>query len=64
MNYLKYTAYVYIIFAIYFVYDGISKFNIPEANPWLSFGIAGLAVFMFFFRTKYSKKFAERSKKS
>jgi hypothetical protein len=64
MNYLKYTSYIYLVFAVYFIYDGISKFNDPTATPWLSLMIAGLAVFMFFFRRKFSKKFEDRNKKS
>jgi hypothetical protein len=57
MNYLKYTQYVYLIFGAYFVYDGFSKMNAGDDTPWLSFIIAGLAFFMFFFRRKFAKKF-------
>jgi hypothetical protein len=31
--------------------------NADNDTPWLSFIIAGLAVFMFFFRRKFAKKF-------
>ena len=65
MNYLKYTQYVYLIFGAYFIYDGFTKVNEPAlGNPWLSFMIAGLAVFMFFFRRKFAKKFEDRNKNS
>ena len=57
MNYLKYTQYVYLLFSFYFVYDGFTKLNTDNDTPWLSFIIAGLAVFMFFFRRKFAKKF-------
>jgi hypothetical protein len=50
MGYLKYTPYIYLIFALYFIYEAIVKWNDPEANAWLSVMIAGLANFMFFFR--------------
>jgi hypothetical protein len=60
MNYLKYTQYVYILIAAAFIYDGITKLN---ENPWLSFLIAGVSVFMFFFRRKFSKKFDDHYKK-
>ncbi len=63
MNYLKYTQYVYLIFAAFFIYDGITKMNDPNQTPWLSFIIAGLAVFMFFFRRKFAKKFENRDEK-
>ncbi len=65
MNYLKYTQYVYLVFGAYFIYDGFKKWNDPTlGTPWLSFMIAGLAVFMFFFRRKFAKKFEDRNKKS
>lgn len=56
MNYLKYTQYVYLIFAGFFIYDGVTKIH-SEGGPWLSFFIAALAIFMFFFRRKFAKKF-------
>ncbi|MEZ0128628.1 hypothetical protein AB9T88_02005 [Flavobacterium sp. LBUM151] len=37
MNYLKYTQYVYILIAVAFIYDGITKLNDPATSPWLSF---------------------------
>lgn len=61
MNYLKFTQYVYLIFAAYFVYDGISKWG-QEDKPWLSFIIAALALFMFFFRRRFAKKFEDHNK--
>ena len=63
MNYLKYTQYVYILFAVFFIYDGITKLNEGNDNSTLSFIIAGLAIFMFFFRRKFAKKFDDRNKK-
>jgi hypothetical protein len=63
MGYLKYTQYVYIIFAIFFIYDGVTKLNEGnEAYP-MSFIIAGMAIFMFFFRKKFINKFDNRNKK-
>ncbi|MFV5691096.1 hypothetical protein ACM55K_03630 [Flavobacterium sp. LT1R49] len=64
MSYLKYTPYIYLIFGAYFIYDGVTKLNAADSTPWLSFIIAGLAIFMFFFRLKFAKKFEDRNKKS
>ena len=47
MKYLKFTSYAYIIIALICIYDGITKWNDETAKPWLSFGIAAMAVFMF-----------------
>ncbi len=60
MNYLKFTPYLYLAAAAFFLYDGFAQMNNGEANYWLSFLIAGLSIFMFFFRRKYAKKFADR----
>ncbi|WP_396212040.1 hypothetical protein [Flavobacterium sp.] len=61
MNYLKYTQYAYLLFGIYFIYDGIMKYTTNESYA-LSLLIAGLAIFMFFFRRKFAKKFEDRNK--
>ena len=61
MNYLKYTQYAYLLFGIYFIYDGIMKYPSNE-NYIISLLIAGLAIFMFIFRKKNVKKFEERNK--
>ena len=62
MTYLKYIQYVYILFAAFFLYDGITKMQNNE-SPWLSFLLVAMAVFMFFFRRKFNKKFEDRNKK-
>ena len=61
MNYLKYTQYVYLLFCGFFIYDGFSKLN-SEQSPWISFMIAAVALFMFFFRRKFAKKFENENK--
>ncbi|WP_163409002.1 hypothetical protein [Flavobacterium ajazii] len=63
MGYLKYTQYAYLIIAVLFIYDAITKINAGNDTPWLSFLIAGMGVFMFFFRRKFAKKFEDRNKK-
>ncbi|WP_428230354.1 hypothetical protein [Flavobacterium sp.] len=62
MGILKYTQYLYLLIAAAFIFDGFTKLNSSE-NPWLSFIIAGVSVFMFFFRRKYAKKFDDHYKK-
>ena len=61
MNYLKYTQYVYLVFSAFFIYDGFMKLN-SGAAPWLSFLIAAVALFMFFFRRKFARKFESENK--
>lgn len=63
MKYLKFTPYIYLIFAAYFIYDGITKSIANDPNQWMSYLISGLAVFMFFFRMRFAKKFEDQNKK-
>jgi hypothetical protein len=61
MKYLKFTSYAYLAVALFSLYDGIMKWDDQAQGPWLSFGIAAVCVFMFFFRAKYSKRFEDRN---
>ncbi|SDB65987.1 hypothetical protein SAMN03097699_3175 [Flavobacteriaceae bacterium MAR_2010_188] len=59
MKLLQFFQYAYLIFAVLFIYDGIANFN--EGNrAWISFALAALAIFMFFFRKRYREKFEAR----
>lgn len=58
---LKYVHYVYLIMALLFVYDGITKYQNNE-NPILLFLFAAVALFMFFFRRHFSKKIQDNNK--
>lgn len=60
MNYLKYTAYVYLAAAAFFIVHGIKEYNAGTPGSWLSFFLAAMAVFMFFFRQRFSRKMANR----
>ena len=41
-----------------FLIDGFEKMD--KKSPWLSFGIAAVAILMFFFRKKFTKRFEDR----
>jgi hypothetical protein len=57
MSILKYTQYVYLIAALFFIYDGVIKLNSGTDLPYISFILAIAAIGMFFFRRKFAKKF-------
>ncbi|GAA4814506.1 hypothetical protein [Litoribaculum gwangyangense] len=61
MKYDKIFQYAYLVFAVLFLYDGISKWNDGTNGAYISLGLAALAVFMFFFRRKFSNKFEDRN---
>lgn len=62
MKYLKLTQYVYLVAAVLFAYKSIEIWNTDTQQAYLYIGITAVAVFMFFFRRKYAKKFEDRNK--
>lgn len=61
MGYLKFISYVYLVAAVYFIYDGIMRLQSGE-NAFLVFLLAGIAIFMFFFRMNFFKKYSGRNR--
>lgn len=56
MKLLKFLQYAYLIFAALFLYDAIAN------KSYISLLFAALAIFMFFFRKKFRKRFEDRGK--
>jgi hypothetical protein len=61
MSYLKIVSYIYLAVAAFFIVDGILKIQKGE-DCVISFLFAGLAVFMFFFRLRFAKKYSNNRK--
>ncbi len=55
MKIFKLFQYAYLVFAILFLYDAFASWGDSRAYASLLLGVA--AVFMFFFRKKFNKKF-------
>lgn len=64
MNYLKYTQYVYLVAALFFVFKAIEIWDEDNDQQILFIGIAVLSICMFLFRRKFAKKFEDRNNKS
>ena len=62
MGYFKLIPYLFLIFAALFLIDAIVRLNDGE-NPVISFVFTAVAIFMFFFRRRYYKKFNDSDKK-
>ncbi|TXD83500.1 hypothetical protein ESY86_09255 [Subsaximicrobium wynnwilliamsii] len=60
MKLLNFFQYVYLIFAILFIVDGFYSLGSDGSRAIISFIFAGLAIFMFFFRRRFKKKFENR----
>ncbi len=64
MKYYKYFYWAYLILGALFAYDGYEKImEHKEGNGYISFALAALAVFMFFFRRRFVQKMEGRMNK-
>ena len=61
MNYLNYTKYIYLAVALVMFVDSAFKFNDGTDSFWLSLLLGFAALFTFFFRSKFAKKFDNRN---
>jgi hypothetical protein len=74
MKAVKLFQYAYLAFAVLFIYDAYSNYAIEtidaagvitETPNWsrvyISLGFAALAIFMYFFRKKFNKKFEDKN---
>ncbi|NQX86454.1 MAG: hypothetical protein HRT67_11225 [Flavobacteriaceae bacterium] len=62
MKFLKFFQYAYLAFVVLFVCDSIVHWNADGNRVYMSLAFAGLALFMFFFKRKYTKRFHDRGK--
>jgi hypothetical protein len=63
MKYIKFTQYLYLAATLFFIFDAYKNWD-AETKPWFSIFLAAMALFMFFFRRRYAKRFEERNDKS
>ncbi|RKE98386.1 hypothetical protein [Ichthyenterobacterium magnum] len=62
MKLLQFFQYAYLFFAVLFIYDGITALGDGTNRAYVSFLLAALAIFMFFFRKRFRKKIEDRNK--
>ncbi|MGC6432253.1 MAG: hypothetical protein ACON5F_14505 [Jejuia sp.] len=62
MRYAKFFQYVYLVFGGLFLYDAISKYTTNGEIAYPSILLGATAIFMFFFRRNFSKKFDNKDK--
>lgn len=58
----KFFQYAYLIFAVLFLYDAINKYINQGDIAYTSLLLAALAIFMYFFRQKFRKKYENKDK--
>lgn len=62
MKLLKVLQYAYLFFFALFIYDAISNWDIDRSRSYMSLFFAALAMFMYFFRQKFRKRFEDKGK--
>lgn len=62
MKILNFFQYVYLIFAVMFIYKAISIWSEDSGSAYLMLFFAGMAIFMFFFRKRFRKKIEDSNK--
>lgn len=62
MQLLKLFQYAYLIIAVLFIYEAVTKWNTDRNRAYMGLLFAALAIFMFFFRKRFRKKFEDRNK--
>ncbi|GAA3619948.1 hypothetical protein [Flavivirga jejuensis] len=62
MKYSKIFQYAYLVFAALFIYDAVVKYITTNEIVYPSILLGALAIFMFFFRNRFSKKFESKDK--
>ncbi|TLG99019.1 hypothetical protein BZARG_03450 [Bizionia argentinensis JUB59] len=63
MKIFKFFQYAYLVFAVLFIYVAGQKYMETEIIDYMSLLLAATAVFMFFFRKKFNKRFDDRDRK-
>jgi hypothetical protein len=62
MKVLQFFQYIYLFFAVLFIYDAVTNIGVDTNRVIISLIFAALAIFMFFFRKKFRKKFENKNK--
>lgn len=63
MKIFKFFQYAYLFFAALFMYVAVQKYMESEVIDYISLLLAATAVFMFFFRKRFNKRFEDRDRK-
>ncbi len=61
MKLIKIFKYAYIIFAVLFLWDAITNWSVDRSRSYMSLLFVALAIFMFFFRKRFGKKFEDHN---
>lgn len=61
-KFYKFIELGYLIIAVVFLYEGITRFNTEREKAYIFLIFAGLAIFTYFFKKRFRKRFEQRRK--
>ncbi len=62
VKYYKFFEYAYLVIAIIFIVEAFLNWKINSQKSYIYLAFAVLAIFMYFFRKKFRKKFEDSEK--
>lgn len=62
VKYFKFFEIAYLVIAIVFVVETVLNWSINRQKAYIYLAFSGLAIFMYFFRRKYRKKYENQER--
>jgi len=62
VKYFKFFEFAYLVIAIIFIVETVLNWNLNRQKSYIYLAFSLLAVFMYFFRKKYRKKYENQQK--
>lgn len=59
MKIYKITAFIYLLFGVFFIYDAYVAYSNSEPY-WIKLALAAMAIFMFFFRLRNANRLPQK----
>ncbi len=61
-KFFRYFEYAYLFFAAFFIFEAIKIWNTERNRAYLFLFFVCIAIFMFFFKRRFRRKFEDRNK--
>jgi positive regulator of sigma E activity len=62
VKYFKFFEFAYLVIAIIFIVETVLNWNLNRQKSYIYLAFSVLAIFMYFFRKKYRKKYENQQK--
>lgn len=61
-KFYKYFEIFYLVIAAFFIFEAIRIWSVERNRSYLFLGMAAVAVFMYFFKRRFRKRFEDRNR--